>query len=115
MDSENYDILSSGNETFDSGTYVFSNDQIQTIKESGATTLSDPFEFPEFPLPNIDSPYNTTQDEEIYLPLLNCENGLGSMLKDVLLPLQEQILVSDQTVDHQIVVLNQPERNVRFR
>jgi hypothetical protein len=115
MYSENYDILLNGNETFGSGTNVFSNDQIQTIMESGDTTLSEPFEFAKYPLPNLESTYNTTQDEEIYLPLLNCENGLGSMLKDVLLPLQDPIPVSDQTVDHQIVVLNQPERNVRFR
>ena len=103
---------------FDSGTYVFSNDQIETIKESGATTLSEPFEFDVYPLPNLPSTYDTTQDGEISLPLLNCDNdihGLRSMLEDALRPWQDQIPVSDPTVDHQIVILNQPERNVRFR
>ena len=115
MDSE---ILFSGNETIDSGTFVFSNDQIQTFIESGDTTLSDPFEFAEYPLLNSDSTYDSTLDEEIFSPILNCDNnvnGLGSMLEDVFLRSQDKIPVSDQTVDHQIVVSNQPERNVRFR
>ena len=115
MDSENYEILFSGN---DLGTSVLSTDQIQSIMQSGDTTLSDVFEFAEYPLLDIDSTYDKTQDEEIFLPILNCHNDinrLGSMLEDTLLPSQEQIPVSNQTVDHQIVISNQPERNVRFR
>ena len=113
MDSENYDILFSGN---DLCTRVLSTDQIQSILESGDTTLSEVFEFSEYPSPNLD--YDATKDQEIFSPLLNCDNDikhLGSMLDDVLLPPQDQTHVSDQTFDHQIVISNQPERNVRFR
>ena len=115
MDSENYDILLSDNE---SGTRIFSTDQIQSIMQSGDTTLSDVFEFAEYPSLNLDSTYDATQDKEIFSPMLNYANdidGLGSILENVLLPSQDQIPVSDQIVDHQIVVFNQPERNVRFR
>ena len=112
-------ILFSGNETIDSGTFVFSNDQIQTFIESGDTTLSDPFEFAEYPLLNTDSTYDSTLDEEIFSPMLNCDNdndGLVSIeLKDVLQPSQDQMPVLELPVDNQILVLNQPERNVRFR
>ena len=115
MDSENFDILFSGN---DLGTRVLSTDQIQTILESGDTTLSEVFEFAEYPSPNVDSTYDATQDEEIFSPMLNYDNdinSLGSMIEEVLRPPQDQIPVSDQTADHQIVVFNQPERNLRFR
>ena len=119
MDSENYAILFDANETIDSGTCVFSNDQIQTIMESADTTLSDVFEFAKYPLLNLDSTHDTTQDEEIFSPMLHYDNddkGLGSIeLEDILQHSQDQISVFDQHVDHQIVVLNQPERNIKFR
>ena len=116
MDSE---ILFSGIETNDSGTFVFSNDQIQTFIESGDTTLSDPFEFAEYPLLNSDSTYDSTLDEEIFSPMLKCDNDIDGLvpieLKDVLKPSQDQIPVLEFPVDNQILVLNQPERNIRFR
>ena len=85
MSSETYAIPFDDNETIDSGTSVLSNDQIQTIMESGDTTLSYPFEL-DFELPSV--------------------------FQDLF---QDQLPVSEQTVDHQILVSNQPERNVRFR
>ena len=115
MDSEKYDILYSCN---DSGSRVSSTDPIQSILQSDDTTLYDVFEFAEYPSLNLDSTNDATQNEELFSPMLNYDNdinGLGSMLEDILLPSQDQIPVSDQTVDHQIVVLNQPEKNVRFR
>ena len=116
MDSE---ILFSGNETIDSGTFVFSNDQIQTFIESGDSTLSDPFEFAEYPLLNSDSTCDSTLDEEIFSPMLKCDNDIDGLvpieLKDVLKPSQDQIPVLEFPVDNQILVLNQPERNIRFR
>ena len=96
-----------------------STDHIQSIMESGDITLSDAFEFAEYPLLNLYSTQDATQGEEIFSPMLNCDdddNGLESIEhKDVLQHSQDQIPVFDQTVDQQIVVLNQPERNVKFR
>ena len=140
MSSETYAIPFDDNETIDLGTSVFSNDQIQTIMESGDTTLSYPFELAEYPSPDLDPTYDPTHNEEIYSPILdlpslfenvslpspdqtpvsdptdNDNNGLLSIEdKDVLQPFQDQLPVSEQTVDHQILVSNQPERNVRFR
>ena len=117
MSSETYAIPFDDNETIDSGTSVLSNDKIQTIMESGDTTLSYPFEL-DFELPfnfenvSLPSPDQTPVSD----PTDNDNNGLVSIdHKDVLQPFQDPLPVSDQTVDHQILVSNQPERNVRFR
>ena len=121
MEAINRDILFSGDSslTIDSDTCVLSSDDIQSIIESADTTLSDVLEFAEYPLLNLDSAYDETQTEEIFSPMLNCDNddnGLESIEhKDVVQHSQDQIPVFDQTVDQQIVVLNQPERNVKFR
>ena len=85
----------------DSSEYVLSFDSIQTIIESADSTLSEPFKLPEVP--------------ELFVQLLDPLKEEGPEGKEVLKRLQDQAPILQDTADHQLVVLNQPDRNVKFR